>query len=388
MARRLVEKTKAQGIYRVHTRGCDGSRCRCAPMFEATVYASRERKLVRKRHRTLTEAKRWRSEISTAAGKGEAVVPTRKTVNEAADELIAGMKAGTIMNRSGRVYKPSVVRGYEASLRLHIRPEIGTLKLSQVNRDRVRRLLRKWTSEGQTPSTVRNNLDPLRVIFREALEVEPATTDPTAGLRVPHGSGRRERVANRAEAQQLIDALPAGQQAFWACAFYGGLRRGELRALRWDDVDLDVAGGAIHVRRSWDDHEGDVATKTVAGERAVPLAGVLRRLLLAHKLASGRNGDELVFGRTAVDPFIPSTLRYQARAVWEQAGLTPISPHEARHSAASYLIEAGLNDLELTTMIGHSDPRTTQTIYGHLFPDSRKVVTGKLDAYLTATGTE
>jgi integrase len=388
MARRLVEKTKAQGIYRVHTRGCDGSRCRCASMFEATVYASHERKLIRKRHRTLTEAKRWRSEISTAAGKGEAVVPTRKTVNEAADELIAGMKAGTIMNRSGRVYKPSVVRGYEASLRLHIRPEIGTLKLSQVNRDRVRRLLRKWTSEGQTPSTVRNNLDPLRVIFREALEVEPATTDPTAGLRVPHGSGRRERVANRAEAQQLIDALPAGQQAFWACAFYGGLRRGELRALRWDDVDLDVAGGAIHVRRSWDDHEGDVATKTVAGERAVPLAGVLRRLLLAHKLASGRNGDELVFGRTAVDPFIPSTLRYQARAVWEQAGLTPISPHEARHSAASYLIEAGLNDLELTTMIGHSDPRTTQTIYGHLFPDSRKVVTGKLDAYLTATGTE
>ena len=388
MARRLVEKTKAQGIYRVHTRGCDGSRCRCAPMFEATVYASHEHKLIRKRHRTLTEAKRWRSEISTAAGKGEAIVPTRKTVNEAADELIAGMKAGTIMNRSGRVYKPSVVRGYEASLRLHIRPEIGTLKLSQVNRDRVRRLLRKWTSEGQTPSTVRNNLDPLRVIFREALEVEPATTDPTAGLRVPHGSGRRERVANRAEAQQLIDALPAGQQAFWACAFYGGLRRGELRALRWDDVDLDVAGGAIHVRRSWDDHEGDVATKTVAGERAVPLAGVLRRLLLAHKLASGRNGDELVFGRTAVDPFIPSTLRYQARAVWEQAGLTPISPHEARHSAASYLIEAGLNDLELTTMIGHSDPRTTQTIYGHLFPDSRKVVTGKLDAYLTATGTE
>jgi integrase len=56
--------------------------------------------------------------------------------------------------------------------------------------------------------------------------------------------------------------------------------------------------------------------------------------------------------------------------------------HEARHSAASYLIEAGLNDLELTAMIGHSDPRTTKAIYGHLFPDSRVKVAAKLDAYL------
>jgi integrase len=230
---------------------------------------------------------------------------------------------------------------------------------------------------------VRNNLDPLRVIFREALEDGQITLDPTVRLTMPLGSGRRDRVADRGEAQQLIDALPATHQAFWACAFYGGLRRGELRALRWDDVDLGAAG-AIHVRRSWDDKEGDVATKTVAGERTVPLAGVLRRLLVTHKVATGRSGTDLVFGRTRTEPFIPSTLRYQAHAVWEKAGLKPISPHEARHSAASYLIEAGLNDLELTATIGHSDPRTTKAIYGHLFPDSRKVITGKMDAYLDA----
>jgi integrase len=62
--------------------------------------------------------------------------------------------------------------------------------------------------------------------------------------------------------------------------------------------------------------------------------------------------------------------------------LRSITLHEARHSAASYLIEAGLNDLELTSMIGHSDPRTTKVIYGHLFPDSREKVAAKLDAYL------
>ena len=62
--------------------------------------------------------------------------------------------------------------------------------------------------------------------------------------------------------------------------------------------------------------------------------------------------------------------------------LKPITLHEARHTAASYLIEAGLNDLELTAMIGHSDPRTAKAIYGRLFPDSSEKVAAKLDAYL------
>ena len=61
--------------------------------------------------------------------------------------------------------------------------------------------------------------------------------------------------------------------------------------------------------------------------------------------------------------------------------LDPIAPHEGRHSAASYLIEAGLNDLELTATIGHSDSRTTKRIYGHLFSDSSAAIAAKLDAY-------
>jgi len=70
--------------------------------------------------------------------------------------------------------------------------------------------------------------------------------------------------------------------------------------------------------------------------------------------------------------------------IWVKAhpdALEPISPHEGRHSAASYLIEAGLNHLELTATIGHSDSRTTKRIYGHLFPDSSATIAAKLDAY-------
>lgn len=79
---------------------------------------------------------------------------------------------------------------------------------------------------GMAPSSIRNNLDPLRVIFREAIEDGQIAIDPLARMQLPQGSGRRERVADRAEAQTLIDALPEKERALWACAFYGGLRRG------------------------------------------------------------------------------------------------------------------------------------------------------------------
>ena len=155
------------------------------------------------------------------------------------------------------------------------------------------------------------------------------------------------------------------------------------------------------MRRTWDDVEGEVEVKTDAGFRVVPITTGLRRLLVVHRATTGRSGKDLVFGRTATDPFIPSTLRSRAlrawgwkeipnpesdkpKMIWVKArpgALEPIAPHEGRHSAASYLIEAGLNDLELTATIGHSDSRTTKRIYGHLFPDISATIATKLDAY-------
>jgi len=384
MAERVREKTKATGVCKVHARGCRGGRgCPCTPTFQATVYSAREDKWVRKHFPTQREAELWRGELRGAVDRGEVRAPSKITVNEAAKALLAGMRDGTLKNRSGLRYRPATTRRYELALNRHLLPAIGRLRLVDVDRARVKALIRAWERDkAMPPSSVRNNLDPLRVIFREAIEDQQLTIDPMAGMTLPQGRGRRERVADRTEAQQLLDALPESERALWACAFYGGLRRGELRALRWSDVDFQK--GEIRVCRGWDDREGEQEPKTDAGERAVPLAGVLRRVFLAHKLASGRSGEDLVFGRTATLPFTSSTVGIRARKAWKAAKLTPITLHEARHSAASYLIEAGLNDLELMKMIGHTDPRTTKMIYGKLFPDSTQKVAAKLDAYLEA----
>ena len=375
--RQRTEATRYVGIYRMHARDCAGERCSCS--YQAAVETAGGKKL-RRHFDTLKAAKRWRSELIGAGREIEA--PSKLTVKQAAEQLLAGMADGTISNRSSRPFKPSVTRRYALGLNRHVLPVLGRRRLADVRLPHVKALVAGWKRAGMSPSSIRNNLDPLRVIVREAIEDRVITEDPIAGIRLDPARGRRERVADRAEAEQLIGALPASDRALWACAFYGGLRRGELRALRWADVDFDA--GHIRVENGWDDMEGEIATKSDAGERKVPLAGQLRALLLEHKLASGRHGGDLVFGRAPDLPFIASTVRTRARAAWAAAGLQPITLHEARHSAASYLIEAGLNDLELTAMIGHSDPRTTKVIYGHLFDDSSEKVAAKLDAYLAA----
>lgn len=407
MSERVREQTRAKGVYKIHVRGCNGGKtCRCKVAYQASVFSPRDGKKIRKHFGGLKEAELWRGELRSAVEQGTARAPSKITFAQAADALLAGMKDGTIENRSGHPYKPSTIRRYELALNKHLLPEIGRVKLADVGRERIKRLVAEWKRAGMVPSSIRNNLDPLRVIIREAIDDgnKGVVIDPMAGMRLPQGSGRRERVADRAEAQALIDALPEGERALWACAFYGGLRRGELRALRCSDLDFEA--GVIHVVRGWDDSEGEQTTKSDAGVRDVPLAGLLRTILRAHNLASGRVGDDLMFGRTATLPFTSSAVGERAMKAWgwkqarnpergktgvgpamiwtkaREDALEPITLHEARHSAASYLIEAGLNDLELTKMIGHTDPRTTKMIYGHLFPDSGEKVAAKLDAYL------
>ena len=71
-------------------------------------------------------------------------------------------------------------------------------------------------------------------------------------------------------------------------------------------------------------------------------------------MLTGRDGDDLVFGRTATRRFIPSTVRHRARRAWEDAGLEPIALHECRHTAASVMREAGIDDKLRAAILGHA----------------------------------
>lgn len=144
-------------------------------------------------------------------------------------------------------------------------PEIGAAKLQELRRQDIQRLADDLSGLDVSAATVRNALLPLRAICRRALSRGDIQVNPTTGIEIPAVRSRRARFATPEEAQLLVDAAPPGDRVLWATAFYAGLRRGELQALRW--VDVDLAGGVLRVERSWDVKAGVIDPKSIAGRR-------------------------------------------------------------------------------------------------------------------------
>jgi len=227
----------------------------------------------------------------------------------------------------------------------------------------------------------------LRVAYRIAVRRGEVALNPTHHLELPAVEGRREHVASPAEAQALLEALPQSDGALWATALYAGLRNGELRGLRVEDVNLEA--GTLRVERSWDNVFGPVAPKSAAGVRVIPICAHLRAYLEPH--LRGRTG--LVFGHTPTRPYHYKNTVNRAYKAWvatvtgaffcgTSAGIERITLHEARHSFRTFLDYAGVSEARCDRYLGHANHsvgrRYTHALTAHLADDA-----AALDAYLS-----
>jgi len=195
--------------------------------------------------------------------------PTPETLREAAEDWLAAAEAGIIRTRSGDPFKPSALRSYREALRAKLLPTLGSQRLSAVTSNQIQDLVDRLVAQGLAPSTVRNAVLPLRAIYRRALQRNEVAINPTLKLSLPAVRGKRDLIADPAHAAALILALPQTDQALWATALYAGLRRGELQALTWNDINLE--DGVIDVTHSWDRRAGLIEPKSRSGRRRVPL---------------------------------------------------------------------------------------------------------------------
>jgi integrase len=372
-----------EGITLRHRSSCatrSNRPCDCRPRYQAQVYSPRDRRTLRKTFGSLADARTWRSETHTALTRGTLRAPNRTTLEQAAEEWLRAAEAGVVRTRSGDRYKPSALRGYEQALRHKLLPALGHLRLSAVTRNAVQDLVDGLVADGASASTVRNAVLPLRAIYRRAISRSEVHVNPTEGLALPAVRARRERVARPGEARALIETLPQEDRAVWATALYAGLRRGELAALRWLDVDFER--GLIRVERSWDPKAGPVEPKSRSGRRRVPMARPLKAHLAAHRLLAPGPPEQLVFGRTGERAMHSDWITRRAQNVWRDAGLEPIGLHECRHTYAAFMIAAGVNAKALSTYIGHSSIMITLDRYGHLMPGNEEEAAEMLEAYL------
>jgi integrase len=297
---------------------------------------------------------------------------------------------------------PSTVASYRKNVRLHIRPRIGAVPLASLTPATLNKLYLELerdgradykAGEGLSARTVRYIHTIISAALREAVDSGLLPSNPAAKAKPPTAKQARSPEMHPWSEDQLRAFLVWAQgnselAAAWHVLAYTGMRRGELLALRWRDVDLKVA--TIAVRRSVGvvRNAGEGAATVEAGTktdkpRMVDLDASTVAVLRAHKQQRGEQAlalardDALVFGDLEGDHRHPerfSRLWSQTvtRAIAAGIDVPPIRLHDLRHTHATVLLLAGVPVHVVSQRLGHASPVVTMTVYAHVLPGSQR----------------
>jgi integrase len=168
-----------------------GGPCNCSPTYQAKVYDARAGRRISKTFATRTAVKHWRTDAIVAIRRGDLSADRGPTLEGAAEQWLAAVRAGHITNRSGDPYKPSAIRSYEQNLRLRVVPELGHLRVRDITTRDVQRLVDGLVRDGVAPATIDTALTPLRSLYRRAVaRGEANPTRRMAHCRAPCGIPR------------------------------------------------------------------------------------------------------------------------------------------------------------------------------------------------------
>jgi integrase len=294
--------------------------------------------------------------------------------------------------------RPSTMRGYRDHVRNYLVPLLGRVRLASLRPAQVQAAFRIVAS-GRTrsgrlvaSSTLQRIRATLRSALSEAVRQGLIEANPATHVRLPRPSRVRPVVwtATREQAWRETGARPS--VAVWSrqhlAVFLGsvrddplfvlwwlvaltGLRRGEVAALRWSDLDLDAATLTVHEQIVVVDGQDLVGPpKSASSRRTIALdkvtASLLRGLWRQHRTvrqATGRNRDGYVFVNAKGARLRPDYLTRRLAKLIAQCGLPPVRLHDLRHGAASLALAAGVDLKVVQAMLGHSSIITTADIY-------------------------
>jgi integrase len=300
----------------------------------------------------------------------------RATPRPQADERPDLVEAGRryLSNRETVGLKHSTLLDYESCLRVHLIPFFGGLALDEIEPELVEEFIATKREEGKAVKSIINWLGLLQAIFNHALKRGWCERNPVSLVdkpRQPRGDPDI-RFLTADELESLLAATPDDifgrmERVIYLAAAMTGMRRGELLALRWQDVDW--LNSLIRVRRNYT--KGQFGTpKSRRSSRAVPLAHALAREVRSHFESSDFQGElDLVFGHPASGNVIdPSRFCKRFQAAARRANLRPVRFHDLRHTFGTRMASAGAPMRAVQEWMGHGDQRTT-LIYADYAPD-------------------
>lgn len=275
----------------------------------------------------------------------------------------------------------NTMRAYQAPLK-RLREQFGSSKPGDITPDEVSAYLRYLAGRGYGQRTMSMEFAILNMIFDYSIVKGYASTNPCGPVKLPSGlpKAKRDMPTN-----EQLEAVKKGVKEpfglFPYMLLYTGMRRGELLALRWEDIDLEA--GVIHVSKSvYFAGSASIVKepKTESGKRVVVILDALREVL-------PEPGTGFVFGGDK-----PLT-DYQFRSAWgawaKAVGLGPggmkgtdVTPHQLRHAFATILYDAGVGEVDTMAIMGHSSIKVTREVYTHIRKERMEQTTKQINEYL------
>lgn len=336
----------------------------CATISTAALGLTTPQKTLSFNDRNRSACVAWLNQKLREAQAGTLAAPNRRTV--------AAYMADWLASRSDlRV----TTRGlYEAIIRAHIVPYIGTRTLGDLRPADLRR----FHAELEQNAVSARNRRHVHVLLFSALRVAVLDGDlaanPLASVAAPRYEAPRRQPLTEEQVAALLDAAAGDRyEALYALAVGTGLRAGELFGLQWTDLDWEL--GRLTVQRTLTQHQGRTLVhdpKTAAGRRTIDLDDELLAVLRRHRhraFEAGHRAEAWVF----TDPKGgPIDKRNFARREWmpmrAKAGLPPIHFHDLRHTSMALLIARGAHIKVIQERAGHTDSAFTMNAYGHVMP--------------------
>lgn len=332
---------------------------------------------------------RWKVHVSaTKGGQRKQITKTFDTYEEA-EKFYAQGQLGDVVPRTRDTFdgwadrwlerkgasgvRPQTLAGYRSDL-AHPREEFGTYRIQEITEEQIEDLVDRLAKAGRSKRMTGKMLGTVRSVFQLALRKNVIKANPAAEVTAVGRPARTRDALTTAELELLRDAVVGDPwEACWMLTL-AGLRRSELLALRW--TDFDAKSGTLSISKGRPIVGGEQGTKTLRGQRVLPLDEERRQLLVALRQRQVETyGENTVAGGYIVlnehgRPMRPEswTRRWRALCVATEGVRDEHTLHAARHSTVTLMRNAGVPDHIVAAWHGHDEVVMRQT-YSHAHVD-------------------
>ena len=300
---------------------------------------------------------------------------------------------------------PKTLSRYKNMLDQRIRPEIGHIKLSDINRNHIAKLYEDMTQEGSrldgkegglSGKTVLHHHRLLSKIFNTAVLWELIATSPMKMVKSPKIVRKiasfydDEQVLALMECLNQLDKRQYKYHVITMLALFTGMRRGEIMGLEWKDINYDKKTISI-IRTSQYLPSKGVFTKepkTELSKREITIPYSLVLMLRDYKnyqnmeierLANLWKPSDRLFTTWDGEPMNPDSVTDWFGKFIKRNNLPHVTFHGLRHTNVSLLIADGVDVRTIASRVGHSNPTTTLNLYSHMLRKSDQMASDSLE---------